>query len=190
MLAESDEPSLIIMSSHGRGRMGRAVLGSVAEAVVAQSSVPVLIVGPEFNADDFDIDSSVLLAHDNVHSPDVDDVARIARACGGYVGVVEVFRTIEPTPFEQCSPRVEECANELRDAGLTVVCESWPGDDPAEIIVEQATLQRSSFIALTSKVEEGASRIAHGSIAAKVVHTSPVPVLMMAAKPIDDVVQV
>ena len=190
MLSESDEPALIVMSSHGRGRVGHAVLGSVADAVVARATVPVIVVGPAFQTDDFSIDSSVLVAHDNVHTPDVDDVARIARACGGYVGMVEVFRTIEPTPYESCSPRVEDCAEELRSAGLQVRCESWPGDDPAEIIVEQGILQRASFIAVTTKTEEGAPRLAHGSVAAKVVHTSPVPVLVMAARVVDDVLRV
>lgn len=190
MQAESDEPTLIVMSSHGRGRVGRAVLGSVAEAVVAHASAPVMVVGPSFDRETFVLDASVLVAHDNVHSPHVGDIAHIARVCGGYVGIVEVFRTFEPTPLEGCSPGVEECATELRQAGLNVRCESWPGQDPAEIIVQQAILQRSSFIALTTKSEEGAPRLAHGSVAAKVVHASPVPVLIMRARPVDDVVRV
>ena len=190
MLDESDEPSIIVMSSHGRGRVGHAVLGSVADAVVARATVPVIVVGPAFDPDNFMIDSSVLVAHDNVHSPNTDDVVRIARACGGYVGMVEVFRTIEPTPLETCSPRVEGCARELREAGLKVLCESWPGDDAADIIVEQAILQRVSFIAVTTKTEEGAPRLAHGSVAAKVVRNSPVPVLVMPARPADDIVRV
>ena len=190
MQAESDEPTMIVMSSHGRGRVGRAVLGSVAESVVAHATAPVIVVGPSFNPETFDLTGSVLVAHDNVHSPDLNDIVRIARACGGYVGLVEVFRTIEPTPLEGCSPRVEECAEELRQAGLSVQAESWPGEDPADVIAEQAIFQRSSFIALTTRAEEGAPRLTHGSVAAKVVHASPVPVLIMRALPIDDVVQV
>jgi len=190
MQAESDEPTLIVMSSHGRGRVGRAVLGSVAESVVADATVPVVVVGPAFDSGTFALDSSVLVAHDNVHTPHVDDVARLARACGGYVGIIEVFRTFEPTPLEGCSPRVERFASDLRDEGLNVVCESWPGQDPAETIVDQAVLQRSSFLALTTKAEHGAPRLAHGSVAAKVVHTSAVPVMVMRARPADDIVQV
>ena len=191
MLGESSEPTIVVMSSHGRGRAGRAVLGSVAEAVVARATtVPVIVVGPSFDPVHFDLDGSVLLAHDNVHSPDVDDVVRIARACGGYVAMVEVFRTFEPTPYESCSPRVEECGDELRAAGLSVQCESWPGDDPADVIVEQAILQRVSFVALTSHADESGPRLPHRSVGAKVVHNSPVPVLVMPARPIDDIVQV
>lgn len=190
MLYESDEPTMIVMSSRGRGRVGRAVLGSVAEAVVAESHVPVLMIGPGFDPSTFTLDGSLLLAHDNVHTPDVDDVARLARVCGGYVGVIEVFRTIEPTPLEGCSPRVEACAAELREVGLKVQCESWPGQNPAETIVEQASLQRASVIALTTKGEHGVPRFAHGSVAADVVRISPVPVLVMRARPTDDIVQV
>jgi len=35
---------LIVMSSHGRGGLGRIVFGSVADAVLRQSGVPVLLV--------------------------------------------------------------------------------------------------------------------------------------------------
>lgn len=190
MLADGDEPTMIVMSSRGRSRVGRAVLGSVAEAVVAIAEVPVLVVGPAFDSSTFTLDGSVLLAHDNVHTPDMADIARIARVCGGYVGVIEVFRTIEPTPLEGCSPRVEACAAELRELGLMVQCESWPGQDPAETIVEQASLQRSSVIALTTRNEQGVSRFAGGSVAADIVRISPVPVLVMRARPADDIVQV
>jgi len=33
-----------VMSSHGRGGLGRLVFGSVADAVLRQSGVPVLLV--------------------------------------------------------------------------------------------------------------------------------------------------
>ncbi len=48
LLAEiaAAEPDLVVMGSHGRGGISRAVLGSVAAEIVRASPVPVLIVGP------------------------------------------------------------------------------------------------------------------------------------------------
>lgn len=42
--ATREKSSLIVMGTHGRGALGRAVMGSVATRVVSQSPVPVLLV--------------------------------------------------------------------------------------------------------------------------------------------------
>ncbi|MPZ49155.1 MAG: hypothetical protein GEU75_07630 [Dehalococcoidia bacterium] len=43
-MAEQHKVGLIVMSSHGRGGLGRLVFGSVADAVLRQSHVPVLLL--------------------------------------------------------------------------------------------------------------------------------------------------
>jgi nucleotide-binding universal stress UspA family protein len=46
-IAEGMEPgTLVCMSSHGRGGLARALLGSVAEALLRRLDLPALIVGP------------------------------------------------------------------------------------------------------------------------------------------------
>ena len=44
--AEREVAGLIVMSSHGRSGIERIVLGSVADAVVRRTSLPVVIVRP------------------------------------------------------------------------------------------------------------------------------------------------
>ncbi len=44
-------PSMIVMSSHGRGALSRLWLGSVADQLVRHANVPVLIVKPNGDAD-------------------------------------------------------------------------------------------------------------------------------------------
>ncbi len=44
-LAQSDV-SLVVMSSHGRGALGRLVMGSVADAVLRRSGKPVMLITP------------------------------------------------------------------------------------------------------------------------------------------------
>lgn len=46
-LAEQEDIDLIIVGSHGRGAMQRALLGSVSQAVVRHATVPVLVVRGE-----------------------------------------------------------------------------------------------------------------------------------------------
>ncbi|SEJ11530.1 Nucleotide-binding universal stress protein, UspA family [Deinococcus reticulitermitis] len=42
--AQAEGADLIVMATHGRSGLGRAILGSVAEAVVHHSKVPVVLV--------------------------------------------------------------------------------------------------------------------------------------------------
>ena len=46
-LAAEREGALIVMSSHGRGGLGRLVFGSVADAVLRESHLPVLLIRPQ-----------------------------------------------------------------------------------------------------------------------------------------------
>ena len=43
-LADEEQVDLIVMGSHGRGRLGRMLMGSVAEQVMRHATCPVLIV--------------------------------------------------------------------------------------------------------------------------------------------------
>jgi nucleotide-binding universal stress UspA family protein len=45
--AEREGAGLIVMSTHGRSGIGRIVLGSVADAVVRRTSLPVVVVRPD-----------------------------------------------------------------------------------------------------------------------------------------------
>lgn len=45
-IADSADVSLIVMSTHGRGGVGRAVHGSVADEIIRNSRVPLLLVRP------------------------------------------------------------------------------------------------------------------------------------------------
>ena len=43
-VAKAEHIQMIVMGTHGRDLVGRAVMGSIAQKVVAQSTVPVLLV--------------------------------------------------------------------------------------------------------------------------------------------------
>jgi nucleotide-binding universal stress UspA family protein len=50
-MAEKQGAGLIVMSSRGRGGLGRLVFGSVADAIVHNSPIPVLLIRPEDKKD-------------------------------------------------------------------------------------------------------------------------------------------
>ncbi len=51
-LAQENAPSLIVLGTHGRGRMERGIVGSVAERILRASEGPSLTVGPAVPACD------------------------------------------------------------------------------------------------------------------------------------------
>jgi nucleotide-binding universal stress UspA family protein len=64
-VAASHKADLIVMGSHGASGLEKLALGSVAEAVLRHSHVPVLVVGPRCNlASNVEQYTSVLLATD------------------------------------------------------------------------------------------------------------------------------
>jgi nucleotide-binding universal stress UspA family protein len=54
------EPSLLVMSTHARGRLGRLVLGSISQEIVGQSQLPVLLVPTSFDITSSEIISEVI----------------------------------------------------------------------------------------------------------------------------------
>ena len=46
-LAEERHAGLIVMSSHGRGGLGRLIHGSIADAVIKHHAIPVLLMRPD-----------------------------------------------------------------------------------------------------------------------------------------------
>ena len=46
-IARSHDVTVIAMSTHGRSGLGRVVFGSVSDAVVRNSHLPVLLIRPE-----------------------------------------------------------------------------------------------------------------------------------------------
>ncbi len=49
-LADSNQPSMIVLGTHGRSRFERGIIGSVAEKILRSTSWPALTVGPQVPA--------------------------------------------------------------------------------------------------------------------------------------------
>jgi nucleotide-binding universal stress UspA family protein len=79
--ARQQRSDLIVMGSHGRTGLTRALLGSVAEAVVRRSPCPVLIVPPTLAEPEPLPERAEVVAHCIVcHAPSVDLVCEACRA--------------------------------------------------------------------------------------------------------------
>jgi nucleotide-binding universal stress UspA family protein len=199
---------LVVMTTHGRGPLGRFWLGSVADELVRQSPVPVLLVRPHEARPD--VNSEPPLPHVLVPldgSPLAEQILEPAAALAGVTGAdVTLFRAIKPVlvppPFHDGSlgARVDELitrvegiharlrqdaqeyldrvAQPLRGRSLSVQTRIVVADHPATAILREAAELGGGAVALATHGRRGLSRLFLGSVADKVVRASPLPVLL------------
>lgn len=179
--------NLIVMTTHGRGSLGRMVLGSVADEVVRQAAVPVLLVRPEKPA--LDVVPEPLLEHvlvpldgsalaERVLEPALD----LVRSWEGRCTLLRVVEARHPSATgeqeQEIRKYLEKIAGRLRDEGLPVQTRVVVAPHAAPAILEEAQEQGCDFIALATHGRGGLGRILMGSVADKVIHGACTPVLV------------
>lgn len=178
------DDALLVMSTHGRGGLRRAVLGSVAAETVGMLSRPVLLVGPRCQASE-ELAGRVLVCLDG--SPGAESILVPASAwCHQFelqpwlVTVVTGPRSPSGTPLteEDAAANLERIAARLRDEGLhpghEVVCH----DSAAGPLVALAMGLPAAIVALTTHRRADTDQPALGATAARMVHDAPCPVLL------------
>ncbi|HEY9227653.1 MAG TPA: universal stress protein [Gemmatimonadaceae bacterium] len=201
------DADLIVMTSHGRTGFNRAWLGSVADAVVRHTSVPVLMLRPTKGSTSRGkagrafkhilvlVDGSEFAAE--VLGPAID----LAKAIGANL---TLFRAVYPIPLitrvdewipsmyapipadekataeaaAQAKADLESLAQQIRDAhALAVSADVTVNERFADGIVQFAKSHNIDCIAMTTH-GRGASRLVLGSVADKVLRGSGLPVLI------------
>jgi nucleotide-binding universal stress UspA family protein len=193
---QDSKADLIVMSTHGRGPLDRFFLGGVADELIRQAAVPVLLVHPRDPAPG--IVPEPLLEHVLVPldgSPLAERVLQLAldfvRLWHGRFTLLRVIEASRPTtagwpdrprPPEQqqetaANAYLEKIAERLREQGTPVQTRVVIAPHAAPAILEEAQTQRSDFIALATHGWGGLRRMLLGSVTDKVIRGSSLPVL-------------
>jgi nucleotide-binding universal stress UspA family protein len=190
---------LIVMRTHGRVGLGRAVLGSVTERVLAESKVPVLLLRPggrrvtDVRTLLVPIDGSpggavalgtaVELAKNTGASMKLLEIAEpippYLYAGGMYGGMSYVDPAWDEEALASAGTYVEGIARRLRDAHMTVTGEAHQSSDVAHAIVEKADQTQADLIVMSTQALRGPARALLGSVADAVVRTAHCPVLLV-----------
>lgn len=197
--AELIGASLIVLSTHGRGGVARAWLGSVADRLIRLSSVPTLVVRPGPDAPDFTheptmrhilipLDGSALaeqaielamelgqLTHAHYTLVQVVEPALRSFLIGGAEPTVDV--DAEAAAWKRASEYLDTIAARLREQGHTVWSEARIGNAAAGIL-ESAAVNGADLIAMTTHGRGGVARLLMGSVADKVLRSATVPMLI------------
>ena len=193
---------LVVMTTHGRGPVSRALLGSVADELVRRCPVPVLLVRSDETLPDLHQEPSVtrvLIPLDR--SPTSEQILGPAMQLGSVLGASYTFLHVVPT-----GERLTTKAGADQWAGLN---RSWQEHEAAEslaylerfaqcfrappvevrtrvvisphvasAVVEEARAESCDLIALATHGRGGFKRLLLGSVADKVLRCAPCPVLV------------
>jgi nucleotide-binding universal stress UspA family protein len=177
-VARTDDATLC-MATHGRGALGTAILGSVAQRVVREHSVDTVFVGPNFDAR-WEVLGPLLVCHDG--SARVNRIVPGARTWARVLGVdaivVHVAHPLDVpaagTPTAELGEALAFLDQRTPEAALRVVTDRHP---PAGILALADDLS-ASVIALGTHGRTGDVRRTLGGVAGAVVHGAACPVLI------------
>jgi nucleotide-binding universal stress UspA family protein len=205
------EIDLVVMTTHARGGVGRAVLGSVADGLVRHSVAPVLLVRPGAEAPPASaaapVFRRVLLPVDGGAAEDrmIEHAIAVAGTAGVEYTLLRVVTSGAPSVHPPRPRRGEDPgsraqratvqvalgvkAEELRARGLLVRPEVVVDDDPAEGILGYGAENDFDLIAMATRSRGGLERLLLGSVADRVLRRAEITLLLWNPAPASAPVQ-
>ncbi len=196
--AGANDVDLIVMPTHGRSGIERYLLGSVTERVVNTSAVPVLTVTPSEGGEFEYPPRTVLVPTDGSRGAQLalDRGIDLANETGATLHVLHVVETSSlgiDVRSAIADDQLEERANEIlaaatetaRESSVEAVTSSVVHGQPVKEIRSYVEDNDVDVVALGTQGETDFSRYVLGGVSAKLIRTSPSPVLMVRA-PEDD----
>lgn len=195
-LAQAD---LVVMTTHGRSGLGRWLYGSVAEAVLRRSPVPVLLVRAWSQVEPDTLERGaprliVPLDGSRFAEAALRHAETLAWALGDSLvlmrALVPAHLPADPLVAQALLEKVElddeaeaykyltACAAPLRAAGLTVRTAVRSGN-AATAIIEEAWAAEASLIVMATHGCTGLERVLMGSVAQEVLKRGTLPLLLV-----------
>ena len=201
---ESPEADLIVMCEHGGDNPRKALLGALAQRVIAHSTIPALILRPRLTEVPGEFrPASLLVPIDRrpQHERSLALAGELAAAFGAVVRLLLIVPTYGTLPGGWLSsarflPRttdrlldlslpaerafLETQAVQLAAHGVQVESELTRGD-PARLIVKAAQTTPPELLVLATHGRSGLAAVWEGSVASKVYRRTTIPLLLVPA---------
>jgi nucleotide-binding universal stress UspA family protein len=177
--ARANHSDVLIVGTHARTGAARFVFGSIAECLIAESAVPVIVT----HVDDVAASAGPITVAVDATPPAAAalcaavDLALATHRGLSIVHVVDGGRT----GWATAEPILDDAAETVRSAGLDFELVTLEGP-PAETIVATAQRRGSSMIVTGTRGHQNAARLFLGSVAAAVVERARVPVMVVRAR--------
>ncbi len=199
--AQDCRADLVVMTTHGRGPLGRFWLGSVADPLVRRLTMPVLLVRPCEGPPDLGREAPprhllVALDGSDLAEAMLPTAAEMAELLGARLTLVRVVEPpggqpsdpsglFIPWPDKRLTDRMrdeadaylERLAAPIRERGLDVRTRVAIHTDPAASVLQEANTLGCDLVALETHGRRGLSRLILGSTTDKVVRGAAAAVL-------------
>jgi nucleotide-binding universal stress UspA family protein len=187
----ANRPDLIVMATHGRGAVGRLVLGSIADQLIRQSGVPVLLIHPPAEPRSVQLipepaPQNILVPLDGSALaeqilPPATELARL------FQSEITLLRVVESDGLAQrekadAEAYLERMAARLLELDVPVRSRVVVGWQAAPVILDEANCN-SDLVALATHGRGGLRRMLFGSIADQVVGGTVCPALVYRPAP-------
>ncbi len=206
--AHQHSADLIIMSSRGRGAVGRFASGSVADRVVRHAPLPVCVIGPEGELDQRVAINRVIAPIDNsalstgalpvaaaigvLHDVEVHAVHVLAPAVDDLIIPLSGLQPIPPSYSEDVlaareaagKELLDQAVNRLRMLGARAVGDLYSGR-PADALHDW--LQEGDMLVLSSHGRRGVPRWVLGSTAMKLIQNGSAPVVVVTREYLESI---
>lgn len=187
---------MVVMATHGRGGVKRAWIGSVADSLVRQLHVPVVLTRP--GSAHVPAGNRILVPLDGspLAEAALEEACTLAAAGHHDITLLQVvqpvMRTFSPldvpyTGFDEilteslrrvAEDYLDDLEERVRDRGIKCTGLTMLAPNVAEAILDMARPAHFGMIAIASHGRSGLRRLVLGSVADKVVRGSEVPVLV------------
>jgi nucleotide-binding universal stress UspA family protein len=186
IIEELEPGTLVCMSSHGRGGLARAVIGSVAEALLRSLDRPVLVVGPHH------VEAAAFSGRIVACIDGSDESCRTlapARQWAGTLGLpLWLMEVIEPGVLPEWVDK-DDVVEASHVAALAADLDGVAGwdvlhdTDPARALVTMARSPSTptGLLVMATHGRSGWDRLRLGSVTIATVHAATVPVLVVPA---------
>ncbi len=198
---EGSDADLVVMASHGRGPVTRAWLGSVADSLVRESKLPLMLVHPQhpdepsYQAalpvrrvlvplDGSEMAESAVDSAIGIFGPETEiTLIRVVQSPEHSVSSYLPDTIRENAEAEDVSARAEHqlaiTQGKFEDSTESVETRLIESDHVGKAIAEYAEAHDFDAIAIATHGRSGVRRLALGSVADKVVRSARRPVLVL-----------
>lgn len=204
--ADKSNIDLIAIATHGRSGLGRAVFGSVADFVLRESGLPILVIKPQVIEKPLPIEfqpfKKILVCLDGSELAEqiLPYAMEQAQHFGSKMVLLQayVMPTMEAVAAAQASPAgasdlmdqglqrlrneamvyLEKVAESMKEKGLDVVCVALQGV-AGSTIVGYGQNEVVDLITLSTHGRSGLGRTIFGSVADHVLRESGLPILLI-----------
>ncbi len=195
------QPDLIILCSHGRSGMHNLVSGSIAQQVVAQSTIPVLLVKPRRESfNQFNLRRILVpLDNESIHDASLPPTLELAKAFHAELDLICVVPTLGTLPGEKAATgsmlpsataaylnmeeeraqkHLQDHLDDLQKKSIQASAEIARGD-PAVEITRQAETTLADLIVFGTHGNAGMEAFWRRSVTASVILRTETPTLLI-----------